>query len=100
MPFSFHESVLDHKDLIENSLAAMNKDLGCVEFVPIDPADLLDNSFMYGVLFVDASATPASGGCFSAYGKAPGFSGGNGAITLFGAQADWQIISLSATDNC
>jgi len=94
VPYSFHSSVLQYEADIDSAMINLSKDLGCMEMVKVPFAELLTNSWANGIMFTLASLT--GGGCWSALGLAPGFTGSNGDIELFGAKPEWQIISLDS----
>ena len=78
----------------------MGKDLGCLEFVKVGNGELLSNPWTYGILFIDGISTPNRKGCYSALGRSPGYTGGNGNIADYGAKSDWQFISIWEGDIC
>ena len=75
----------------------MQKDLGCIEFIQVH--DLNATTWENGIMFIDGPEL-AFGGCFSAYGRRPGDTGGNGDIRKLGAKSGWQIIALDNCRNC
>ena len=72
---------------------AMNKDLGCIEFLFIPYDEILISNYKYGLLFVHKSQT-RRGGCWSALGRRPGFAGSRGSVTEYGAPNTWQLLQL------
>ena len=73
----------------------MNRDLGCVEMVYVPYEELASTGYEYGLLFVHKDQT-GRGGCWSALGRRPGFTGGiaGGDMRTFGALRTWQLIQL------
>ena len=88
------EATFPHESLIDQHMIDMEKDLGCFDAIKVQTADLSSSTHINGILFVWSDIT--GGGCWSALGKAPGFTGGLGSITKWNAPATWQIISLDS----
>ena len=84
--------VTDGRQTVRDSMAALNKDLGCIKLVELSGRSQLENTkFANGLVFIyqpepwesigactdEAKAlkesTPSSLSCFSALGRAPGF---------------------------
>ena len=61
----------------------LNNDLTCMEFIHISRKDLETTKYIHGILFVPGKKT--GGGCWSALGRSPGFTNGNGPIDQWGA---------------
>ena len=78
---------------IKSHMDQMTKDLGCFEMIHVSRSDRSSSSYPNGILFVPGSKT--GGGCWSALGLAPGFTGGgNGEISQWDAVSSWQVISI------
>ena len=94
IPYSFHASAVAFEAEIDDAMTAMSKDLGCMETVKVPHAQLDTNEWTNGIMFTWATVT--GGGCWSALGLAPGYTGGLGDIEALGAKPEWQIVSLDS----
>ena len=94
VPYSLHVEINEfyYEAKIDAAMARLSHDIGCVEMVKVPHDELLTTSYRNGLMFTWSSTT--GGGCWSALGLAPGFTGGNGDIEDLGAKPEWQIISL------
>lgn len=92
VPFAFHPN-FPWTDRVRQYVEDMNKDLGCVEFLFVPYDELVISNYRYGLLFVHKEQT-RRGGCWSALGRRPGFSGSRGSITDYGAPNTWQLLQL------
>lgn len=95
VPYSYHASSAKYHAEIDAAMSAMNRDLGCINIVKVPHSELGSNKHTHGIMF--AWETLTGGGCWSALGNAPGYTGGLGDIEDLGAKPEWQIISLAAS---
>ena len=72
-------------------MLALEKDLGCFDLIKVETSDLSTTNEPYGILFVWSNLL-SQNTCYSALGRAPGFTGDNGAITKWNAPPTWQSI--------
>ena len=95
IPFSFHANFpVDVETLVTEHMLRVNDDLGCIKTIHIPKESILDgdvNPWRNGILFV---WTDVSSGCWSAMGKADGYTGNSVPMSQYGAPDNWQFISL------
>ena len=69
----------------------VGRDLGCIKTVNDPVLALLERKWAHGIVFMTGNS------CFSAMGKAPGYTGGLvDDIEELGVPPGWQVISMSA----
>ena len=95
VPFTFHPN-FPWIDRVREYIESMNKDLGCIELMHVPYEELDISDYKFGLLFVHKSQT-RRGGCWSALGRRPGFTGSRGSITEYGAPDSWQLVQLEET---
>ena len=85
MPYAF-ASDFPHEAEVTAHMESMMVDLGCIETVKIQRADLLTTQYNNGIMFV----WNPQGGCFSDLGV----SNANFGLGDHGEKVTWQVISL------